>query len=72
MDQTQDNKIWITATYTVQTAPYESLKVEAGFSVTREPGDDPYAIISQETSKLIKQLIIKAENIKDNINNFKG
>jgi hypothetical protein len=56
--KSEENKVWVTVTHTVNLGNFENVKFEAGFSETLIPHDDPYKMIDvmcEEILEVIKK-----------------
>jgi hypothetical protein len=63
----KDDKIWVTASYTMNLGNYESLKIEAGFSQTRRVGEEPYKTIGIRTKNLLNKIIEKGNEVRQTL-----
>lgn len=60
----EEPKIWVTVAETINTGPYESVKVEAGFSKTYSEKDDPLELLDSEIDKVRNIVKKKANKIR--------
>lgn len=56
-----DDKVWVTVHYTVNLGNYENVKLEAGFSRTIKPLEDPLVLIDQLCEEVLNVTINKGE-----------
>jgi hypothetical protein len=52
MNKIEDNKVWITISRNVNLGNYENYKLEAGYSLTLQSGEDPMGLIADMEAQL--------------------
>jgi len=62
--ESKDQKIWVTASETINLGNYENIKIEAGYSKVYEESEDPIELLEEGVKHVTKVLKSKAKKIK--------
>lgn len=67
MEESKNDKVWVTVDATFNLGNYENLKISTGISVTYTDEENPELIRKEITTELIREVLTRGKSVKNKL-----